>query len=102
MDNAEVRGSGTVVNGSLIETASNPAQLSSSNGTRFELSATSRVKVFSDRFELEKGASQIHSSGAFPVVVNSLSIAPSASSTIRVFKLSPKTLEVSAVKGQAE
>jgi hypothetical protein len=102
MDNAEVRGTGTVLEGSVIETSTNPAQLTLKNGTRCELSPDSRVKVYDTRFLLEKGASQFHSAGVFPIVVNSLSVAPTASSTIRVFKVSPKTLEVSAVSGQAE
>jgi len=102
MDNAEVRGTGTVLNGSVIETVANPAQLTLKNGARFELSPDSRVKVYDTRFLLEKGASQFHSSSVFPIVVNSLTVAPTASSTIRVFKVSPKTLEVSAVSGQAE
>ncbi len=102
MDNAEVRGTGTVLEGSVIETSLNPARLTLKNGTRCELSPDSRVKVYDTRFLLEKGATQFHSSGLFPIMVNSLSVAPAASSTIRVFKVSPKTLEVSAVSGQAE
>ena len=102
MDNADVRGTGTVLDGSVIETLDNPAQLTLKNGTRFELSPDSRFKVYDTRFLLEKGASQFHSSGAFPIVVNSLSVTPTSSSTIRVFKASPKAFEVSAVTGQAE
>ncbi|MGA2598144.1 MAG: hypothetical protein ABSH09_14265 [Bryobacteraceae bacterium] len=102
MDNAEVRGTGTVLEGSVIETSTNPAQLTLKNGTRCELSPDSKVKVYDKRILLEKGASQFHSAGVFPIVVNSLSVAPTASSTIRVYKVGPKTLEVSAVSGQAE
>lgn len=102
MDNLEVRGNGTVFQGSVIETARNPSHLTLKNGARLELYPNSRATVYDDRFVLERGASQIYSP-AYPVVVNSLSIRPEGpASTIRVQKTGPKTLEVSAVKGGAE
>jgi hypothetical protein len=103
VDGADVRGNGTVLNGSVVETANNPSQMSLRNGIRFELSAQSRAQVFENRAVLERGASQIHASGGYPIQVNSLSVVPvGPSSTIRVFRASASKLHVSAVTGQAE
>jgi len=103
MDNTEVRGTGTVLNGSTIETLRNPSRLRLNNGAQFELYPNSRAKVYGDRVVLERGASQIHSSAGYPVIVNSLSIMPLGSaSTIRVGWNNSRAFEVAAVTGQAE
>lgn len=103
IDNSEVRGNGTVLNGSTIETLKNPSRLRLTNGAQFELYPNSRATVYGDRFVLERGASQIHSSAVYPVVINSLSIlSVGSASTIRVARNSPRTLEVAAVAGRAE
>lgn len=103
MDDAEVRGIGSVLDGSVIETSRLPTQLSLKNGTRFELYPNSRATVYDDRFVLDRGASQIHASTGYPVVANSLRILPAGpASTIRVSKTRPNTLEVSAIAGEAE
>jgi len=102
LDNSQVRGNGTVLDGSVIETAKNPSQLNLKNGTRFDLYPNSRVTVYNDRVVLDRGASQIHASAPYPVVVNTLSVLPlGPSSTIRVSRDNSKTL-VAAVAGQAE
>jgi hypothetical protein len=103
VDGADVRGNGTVLNGSIIETANNPSQLSLKNGIRFELSARSRARVYDNYAVLERGASQVHASNGYPIQVNSLKVIPvGQSSTIRVFRTSASKLQVSAVSGQAE
>jgi len=103
MDNSQVRGNGTVLDGSVIETAKNPSQLSLKNGTRFDLCPNSQATVYLDRIVLDRGASQIHGSSAYAVVVNSLRIVPiGPASTIRVSRNSPRTIEVAAVTGRAE
>lgn len=103
VDGADVRGNGTVRNGSVIETANNPSQLNLKNGTRFDLAAQSRAQVYDDHAVLERGASQIHASNGYPIRVNSLSVIPvGPSSTIRVFRTNAGRLQISAVTGQAE
>ena len=102
VDGADVRGNGTVLNGSIIETANNPSQLSLKNGIRFDLAAQSRAKVYDSHAVLELGASQVHASNGYPIQVNSLSVVPVGQSTIRVFRTSASKLQVSAVSGQAE
>jgi hypothetical protein len=103
VDGTDVRGNGTVLNGSIIETANNPSQLSLKNGIRFELSARSRAQVYDNHAVLERGASQVHASNGYPIQVNSLSVMPVGQlSTIRVFRTSASKLQVSAVSGQAE
>ncbi|HYL35410.1 MAG TPA: hypothetical protein VEV17_05820 [Bryobacteraceae bacterium] len=103
VDGADVRGNGTVRNGSVIETIQNPSHLSLKNGSRLDLAAESRAQVYGDHAVLERGASQIQASSRYPIQVNSLSvIAVGPSSTIRVFRTGASKLEVSAVTGQAE
>lgn len=103
VDGADVRGNGTVLNGSIVETANNPSQLSLKNGIRFDLAAQSRAQVYDNHAVLQQGASQIHASNGYPIQVNSLSVIPvGQSSTIRVFRTSARKLQVSAVTGEAE
>lgn len=103
MDNLQVRGNGTILDGSVIETAKNTSQLNLKNGTRFDLYPNSRATVYNDRIVLDRGASQIHASNSYKVMVNTLSIVPQGSSSIiRVSRNNSKGLEVAAVTGQAE
>src|SRR5579884_3186702 len=103
MDNAEVRGNGTVLDGALVETSANPSQLSLKNGTRFELSPNSRAKVYDNRLLLEKGASQIHASGTYSVRINSITVVPyGPDATVRVMRTGPMSLEVAAIRGHAD
>jgi hypothetical protein len=103
LDGADVRGNGTVLNGSIVETAANPSQLSLKNGIHFDLAAQSRAQVYDNHAILERGASQIHGSNGYPIQVNAVSVIPIGdSSTIRVFRTSASKLQVSAVTGQAE
>ncbi len=103
VDGADVRGTGTVLDGSIVETANNPSQLSLKNGIRFDLAAQSRAQVFDNHAVLQQGASQIHASSGFTIQVNSLSVIPAVQpSTIRVVRASASKLQVFAVTGQAE
>ena len=103
VDGADVRGTGTVLNGSIVETATNPAQLSLKNGIRFDLAAQSRAQVYDNHAVLERGASQMHASSGFAIQVNSLSVIPAVpSSTIRVVRSGASKLQVFAVTGEAE
>lgn len=107
MDNSEIRGSGTVLNGSVVETANDSCEVNLKTGTRLELAPNSRARIYEDRVVLERGSSQMHSSGtyaagAFPVLVNSLQVLASSSSTVGMVRSGPRTLQVSAVTGGAE
>ena len=102
VDGADVRGNGTVLNGSVVETANNPSQLIFKSGGRLDLAAQSRAQFYENHLNLERGASQIHASNGYSIRVNSLSIIPLGPSTIRVFRASASKLQVSAVTGQAE
>src|SRR5258708_5000473 len=103
VDGADVRGNGTVRNGSVIETGHNPSLLSLKNGIRFDLAAGSRAQVYGNHAVLERGASQLHASNGYLISVNSLSVVPvGPSSTIRVVRVNAGKLQVSAVTGGAE
>ena len=103
VDGAEVRGSGTVFNGSVVETGSNTSQLNLKHGNRFESAAASRAQVYDDHAVLERGSSQIHASPGYSLQVNSVHITPvGPSSTIRVFRISDSKLRVVGVSGQSK
>jgi hypothetical protein len=103
IDGVDVRGNGTVRNGSVVETVNNPSQLSLNNGTRFDLAAQSRAQIYDNHAVLERGASQIHAASGYTIQVNSLSVIPvGPSSTIRVFRASASKLQVAAITGEAE
>ncbi len=102
LDGAEVRGNGTVLDGSLVETAGDPTQVILKNGVRLELAAQSRARLFDSHLVLELGAGALHAARGYSMRANSLSILPKGPSAIRVLRASASRLQVSAVAGQAE
>jgi len=103
MDNSQVRGNGTVFDGSVVETSKNASLLTLKNGIRFDLYPNSRGTVYEGRVVLERGAGQIHTSAAYPVEVNSLRVsALDRDATFRISRNNPKIMEVAAVAGSAE
>lgn len=74
IDNATVHGTATLREGSTVETISAPSNLRLSNGSRFELDAASRAKIFSDRLVLERGSGEFVTGPSFRVESKSLRI----------------------------
>ncbi|MGI8958239.1 MAG: hypothetical protein ACR2IV_00450 [Bryobacteraceae bacterium] len=102
MDNADVRGNATVLNGASLETYSNPSQIALSNGNRLELAADSAGTVYTDRLLLDRGFAQLHASSKYSVVTNSLQIVSKNGSRVRIGHLTGNTIQVSVVNGEAQ
>jgi hypothetical protein len=103
VDNSDVRGNASLLDGSLVETGKGTSRLSLQNGARVEFSSESRGKVYRDRVVLEKGMGQLHAGSNFPVVANSLRVAAMGSgSTVRVAVKDSNRILVAAVSGEAQ
>ncbi len=65
VDQATVRGNATLFEGSVLETATASSAVQLSNGTRLELSADSRGRLYGDRLILEKGQGELAESNQY-------------------------------------
>jgi hypothetical protein len=102
IDNADVRGNATVLDGASLETNINPSQIALRNGARLELAADSAGKVYTDRLLLDNGFAQLHASSKYSVLANSLQVVPKKTSTLRIGHLSGNTIQVSVLSGEAQ
>jgi hypothetical protein len=102
VDNAEVRGTATVLDGTSLETNSNPSKIAFSNGDRLELAADSAGRIYADRLLLDRGFAQLHASLEYSVVANSLQVVPKRASTLRIGHLAGNTIQVSVTSGEAQ
>src|SRR5450759_3232537 len=85
VDNTDIRGNASILDGSVVETAKGTSRLSLQSGARVELGSESRGKVYRDNVVLEKGMGQLHAVSNFPVLANSLRVAAMGpDSTVRV------------------
>jgi len=95
-----VRGSSTLMEGSVIETSFAYSQLQMNNGAHVRLGAGSRVKIYESRLILEKGLGELDSSSAYSVEAHSLRISNVGPNTVaRVQITSPSQVVVAALKG---
>lgn len=102
VDNTDVRGNVTVLNGASLETNLNPSQIALRNGNRLELAADSSGKIYTDRLVLEKGIAQLHASSKYSVLANSLQVVAKRASTVRIGHLSGDTIQVSVINSEAQ
>ena len=97
---SQVRGSSTLLDGSVIETAVWSSQLQMKNGAHVRLEAGSRAKVLEGRVILEKGLGELDSSSAYSVEAHSLQISNvGPNSVARVRITSPNQVVVAALRG---
>jgi hypothetical protein len=79
IDNYAVNGSGTVFDGSVVETgqtATSIADLRVGSDAVISLSIDTRGTLHRDRFELQRGMVEVSSTSSFRVEVNGLNVAP--------------------------
>ena len=74
VDNSQVWGNATLLDGTTIETARVASQLHLNSGARLELAAESRGKVHQDRLILERGAGQLENSASFRIEARGLRV----------------------------
>ena len=98
VDNSQVQGNASLVNGSLVETTDNPSQVTLQGGARVDLATQSRSRIYSDHIVLERGSSKVR---GVPVVVNGLRIVPANHAVIEVTTDSSKRFGVESTEGWA-
>ena len=76
VDQATVRGNATLFEGSVLETAAASSAVQLSNGTRLELSADSRGRLYGDRLVLEKGQGELAESNQYRLEALGLQVEP--------------------------
>jgi len=97
---SQVRGSSTLMEGTVIETGAASSQVQMNNGAHVRVAAGSRVKIYESRIILEMGVGELGSSTAYQVEAHSLRISNVGPDTIaRVRITSPSLVMVSALKG---
>jgi hypothetical protein len=100
VNSSQVRGSSTLMEGTVVETGAASSQVQMNNGAHVRVAAGSRVKIYESRIILEKGVGELDSSTAYQVEAHSLRISNAGPGTIaRVRITSPNIVMVSALKG---
>jgi hypothetical protein len=100
VNSAQVRGSSTLMEGTVIETGAASSQVQMNNGAHVRVAAGSRVKIYEGHVILEKGLGELDSSTAYQVEAHSLRISNVGPGTVaRVRITSPNQVMVSALKG---
>ncbi|MGC9946229.1 MAG: hypothetical protein ABSF64_07650 [Bryobacteraceae bacterium] len=99
LDQSSVRGSATLLDGTLIETNVSSSQLQLNNGVNLRLAAQSRARVYASRLVLEKGIGQVESTN-YRIEAASLQIeADKPGVTARVQLAGPQRVVVAARDG---
>ena len=95
VDEAQVVGTGTLFEGTVVEAASASPQLHVDQGIQFALAAHSRSKVFGDRIVLEQGAGQIER------MEESFRVAPAQRDSVaRISLHENNAVQVAALRGE--
>jgi hypothetical protein len=100
LDRAAVKGNATVLDGTLLETATAPSLVRLDGGTRMRLGSASRARVFANRLVLEKGVGEVAAPKGLQLEAGTLRIVPEATGTsTRVSMTGPGTVTVAALAG---
>jgi hypothetical protein len=103
IDNYEVTSSGTLFDGSVIETVGSHADLRlANNGAVITLYANSRGTLHADHFLLERGSIKLSSSKSFNVQADNLAVVLAGDSSGVVTVQDTKSVVVEAEKGTLE
>jgi hypothetical protein len=103
IDNYEVKGSGTLFEGSVIETDGSSADLRlANNGAVVTLYGSSRGTLHTDHFLLERGIIKLSSSNSFNVQADNLVVVPAGDSSGLVTVEDNNSVVVEAEKGTFE
>jgi hypothetical protein len=100
LDAASVTGSGTLFEGSLVETQKASSELKLAGGTRMLLDTATRAKVYRDRLELERGTGQIERGGSYRIVARTLAV--ETAGTAKVTITGANKILVAALHGPAQ
>ncbi len=106
IDNYEVRGSGTVFDGSVVETGqsiSSGADLRLANNEEVTLWRDSRGTLYRDYFVLQRGTAQLGSTNSFRVQANGVMVIPTEARSSGIVSIDPaNSVTVEAKNGTLE
>ena len=101
VDNSEVYGNTTLFDGAIVQTEKASSRLQLKNGTRMDLGADSRARIFEKRMTLEQGQGDIETSSRYQMDARTLRISPIDPKSIARVKLEgSKQVLVAAVNGR--
>jgi hypothetical protein len=106
IDNHEVQGSGTVFNGSVVETGqsiSSGADLRLANNEEITLMRDSRGTLYRDHFELERGTALLGLTDSFRINANGVVVVPTEAHSSGTVSINPaNSVTVEARNGTLE
>lgn len=97
INNSQVYGNATLLEGSMVETTRASSELHLNSGVRMLLAGSSLCRVYRDRLVLERGQGQVENASAYRVDARGLSIFPS--STARIALSGTSLIQVAALNG---
>lgn len=101
VDSYNVNGNATLFNGSVVETSKSTAELRLGKDVNLVMGASLSGTLFSDHMVLNRGETQLNSSGAYQVVAQGLHVASTgAKSSAIVAVLNDNSVEVAAISGE--
>ena len=106
IDNQEVQGSGTLFDGSVVETGqsiSSGADLRLANNVEITLWRDSRGTLYRDHFMLQRGTAQLGASDSFRVLANGVVVVPAEAHSGGIVSIDPaNSVTVEARNGTLE
>ncbi|MBI1790324.1 MAG: hypothetical protein HYR60_22560, partial [Acidobacteria bacterium] len=100
VDSSRVYGNTTLFDGTTVQTDQASSRLQLNNGTRMELGADSRARVYDKRVTLERGLGELETPAGYQIEARTLRIATADSKSVARVKLEgEKQVLVAAVTG---
>ena len=100
VDNYAVKGNATLFDGSVVETDQASADLRINKGVEITMSAASRGVLYKDHIVLDRGQSEVTSSGSFQLEANGLRVVPTSPRSRGIVSVtSANTVEVASLDG---
>jgi len=100
VDNSQVYGNTTLLEGATIQTEKSSSRLQLNNGTRMDLAENSRARIFDKHATLERGQGEVESHSNYQMEARTLRISPAGTKSIARVKLAgEKQVLVAAVNG---
>lgn len=102
IDDAQVVGNATLLEGSLVETLAADSDLVLSSGVELALSAGSRGQVFADRFLLQRGKARLETKRPYVIEIAGVRVTGAAQSAANIAAATPGRFEVATLAGDVQ
>ncbi|MBK5291207.1 MAG: hypothetical protein JJE04_05965 [Acidobacteriia bacterium] len=100
LDDASVKGNGTLFEGTVVETGRTGGDLQMVGGATLQLAAESRGRIYRDRLVLERGSGEVSNATRFGVEARSLRVLADDSSAVgRILVTDKNKILVAALRG---